>query len=634
MTFDLNETLSVSTNKSLDQKQQLDVKETKSKYITPSLIENLASLNVETTNLQEKEREFTSKEKHKNKAKTNLESLTKQLNIELVNPLESIDTFKREKYKDEKIEKQFIKETTILQTTEIVPNSRETHFKTSPLEEAKSQIDLVESQAFCTSVTHFNDKEQVLKKLESKSEKINLDYEKNSILNIQENLILQTDDKLKKGKTPKENKADLSLQASKAFQSLEVVTNEKEDRKDFKRKVKTRHLTPLISTKEAVIVKQVDYKDSSIDFEKLKLEEEKIAPTIDSLEALEISKPNSIENLRKQKKTVTIKEQADFSLLENISLEVGLCKSASTVEQFILEKKDLSTVGELNLADKKAIQESKSLVLEKENKLKIEKNQLSNATKELLADNAVIVNLNEKIDSTQSFDTKRTKISKAKRDLSESKLKLVEIKDLQVNGEAESFKEHLNKEKANLNLNEKLSLQVFDTIQLEKELELKMPKYKRKSIKDKKILLKSRSLSCERKLVFDKEEVIDFPKVFLAQAQHELIPSNLIAQQQRDLLQSVENLKIKKLKPKKASISLNNLCSLQIDFTNLNEIEKELNLKPTESTKILPLSICGLLNSADSQTIFTDYKTQKSGKFFLHFLCKSRRRRLVFLLTF
>ena len=596
--------------------------ELKSKKAKSDLSENLNSFNVETTMTQEKEGIFTGKERREDKAKPILESL-KQLNIQLVNTLETADKFSQDKLIDQKVDKKLISKTEYIQTTQIFSNNKESTFEIASVKEDQSTVDLIESQALCTSETQLNDKEQDLKKLKSKKEKLNFNYERKRNLNVQECMILQNDQRFDKDIKPKSNKADLQLQSNEALQSSEVLTNEKENKSDFKKKMQRKRLTPLILTKEAVIIKQVESKDLSVNFEEGKLELEQIAPVIDTLQPLEISKPNAIESLKKHKKTVTIAEQADFNFLENIGIEIGVVKSASTIEPFILEQKDLTTKSEFNLTDKKAIQEQKSLILEKEQQFESDKQLASNASKDLFIDNAVIVSLNEKIDTTTKFDQKKAKKSKASRDLSESRLKLVEIKDLQINGSVDNLKEQIKEEKASLNLNENLSIQVCGDRHLEKELELNLPKIKRKSIKDKKVLLKSRSLSVERSMILNKEETFDMPKIKLAKAQHQLISSsNLIEQEQQEILQSTQDFKSQPLKFKKASVSLSNLYSIQIDQTKYAESEQNLNLKSFETTKLLPINICGQLASADSQSILTDYNLKLLGKFLLSFFVK------------
>lgn len=599
----------------LDQKQQFSVDELKSNQIKPELSENLSSYNVQTTVSQEKEGIFTGKERREDKAKPILDA-SKQLSVGLVNPLESVDKFSADKIAATNIDKQLIQASAI-QTAQVFSNSKEQPFSSTPAKSDQSQVDLVESQALCAIETQLNDKEQHLSKLKSKSETVTYNFEKNRNLSVQETLILQNDQTLGKDLKPKSNKADLQLQSNQALQSSETLTNEKENSKDFKKKLKTKRLTPLISTREAIIIKQVESKDSKIDFEKGKLESENISPVIDTLEPLQISKPNSMESLKKHKKTVKVAEQADFTFLENINVEIGVVKSASTIEPFILEKKDLSTRGEFNLADKKAIQEHKSLILEKEQHLRSDKAQPSNASKDLQVDNAVIVSLNERIDSSSKFEEKKAKRSKASRELSESRLKLVEIKHLQVGGSVENIKQDLVQDKASVNLNERLTVQVSDDRHLEKESELTLPKVRRKSIKDKRILLKGRSLSVERNLVLNKEQLFDLPKVSPAQADHQLIFSNLIEQQAHETLQSAQDFTTKPFKLKKASVSLSNLHSLQIDLAKCAESEKDLRPEQIQSDKVLPISIGGVLNAVGSQTVLTDYKSKPSGKSFL-----------------
>ena len=598
---------------SLDQKRQFSVDEVKSNQIKPDLSDNLSSYNVQTTVSQEREGIFTGKERREDKAKTVLDA-SKQLSVGLVSPLESVDKFSADKLPAAQIDKQLIQASAI-QTAQIFSNSKERPFSAAPVKSDQSQVDLIQSQAVCTTETQLNDKEQHLDKPKSKSESIGFNFEKNQNLSVQETLILQNDQKLAKDLKPKSNKADLQLQSNQAVQSSEILTNEKEHSKDFKKKPKTKRLTPLISTKEAIIIKQVESKDSKIDFKKGKLESESIAPVIDTLEPLQVSKPNSMESLKKHKKTVKVAEQADFTFLENINVEVGVVKSASTIEPFILEKKDLSTRGELNLADKKAVQEHKSLILEKEQNLKSEKAQPSNASKDLQVDNAVIVSLNERVDSSTKFEEKKTKKSKASRDLSESRLKLVEIKHLQIGGSVERIaKPDLAQDKASVNLNERLTVQVSDDRHLEKESALTLPKVRRKSIKDRRILMKGRSLSVERNVVLSKEEVLDLPKVSPAKAQHQLIYSNLIEQQAHETLQSAQTFTSKPFELKKASVSLSNLHSLQIGLTSCAESEQDLRPDQVQRDQVLPISIGGLLNAAGSQTVLTDYHTKPSGK--------------------
>lgn len=614
MDLDLNETLNISTNVTLEQKTTLNVDQSKPTLVTKNFSDNLNSFNVQTTITQEKEEIFTSKEPKEEKARPYLES-SKQLSIELVDTLETIDKFKKNELVAQKIKKELIPKTEYIQTIQVFPNSKESKFETISTKKGQSQVDLIQMQAICTNETQLNDKEEELKKLKSKQEKLNFNYERNENLSVEEHLVLQNDQQFSKEFQPKTNKANLQLQSNQAIQSFEILANEKENKKDFKKKLKTKHLTPLISTKEAVIIKEVESKDSSIDFEKGKLSVEQVMPVIDTMEALEISKPNFIESLRKQKKTVTISEQADFSLLENLNVEVGQVESVSTIEPFILGKENLSTQGELNLTDLKAIQEHKSLILEKEKQFKCDEKSVSNASKDFLIEKAIIVSLNEKVDSTEKFSREKTKKSKAHRDLSESRLKLCEIKDLQVKGSVENLENDiLAKEKAILNLDENLSLQIIRDNHLEKESELNLPKIKRKSIKDRKVILKSRSLSVGRNLVFNKEESFNIPTVTSAKAQHELVYSNSIEQQQQDFLQSTSDFKSKPFKHKRASVSLGNLYSLQINLTNHVESEQNLDVKSFETTKILPIGICGSLNAAESKTVVTDYKPQATGK--------------------
>ena len=588
--------------------------ELESNQIKPGLSDNLSSYNVQTTVSQEKEGIFTGKERREDKAKPILES-SKQLSIGQVETLESENKFSADKVLPANIDRQLIQESAI-QTAQVFSNSKEQPFSSAPVKSDQTQVDLIQSQALCTSEALLNDKEQHLKKPKSKSEKVAYNFEKNQNLSVQETLILQNDQRLDQQLKPKSNKADLQLQSNQAIQSSEILPNEKENSKDFKRKLKTKRLTPLISTKEAVIIKQVESEESKVDFKKGKLESEKISPVIDTLEPLQVSKPNSMESLKKHKKTVKVAEQADFTFLENINVEIGVVKSASTIEPFILEKKDLSTRGEVNLADKKAIQEHKSLVLEKEQHLKSDKAQPGQASKDLPIENAVVVSLNERIDSSFKFDEKKPKKSKASRDLSESRLKLVEIKHLQVGGSVENIKQDLTRDKACVNLNERLTVQVSDDKHLEKESVLALPKVKRKSIKDRRILLKGRSLSVERNMVLNKEELLELPKVLPAKAQHQLIFANLIEQQTQKTLQSSQDFAATPIKLRKASISLSNLHSLQVDQINYAESEKDLRPEQTQTDKILPINIGGVLNSAGSQTILTGYNLKKSGKFF------------------
>lgn len=613
--FDLNETLNVSTNVSLDQKQQFMVNDLKTKKIKTDLSENLSSLNVETTIPQEKEYIFETKERKEVKAKPNFESL-KQLNIQLVNTLEVADKLSKEKVIDQKVDKQLIQENAI-QTIEIVSNTKEQTFKSKPVKFDKSQVDFIQFHSVCASEISSNDREQNLKQFESKVEKLGFEIEGNRNLNVQECLVLQNDKRFDEDFKATINKANLEMQLNKSIQSSEVIVNEKENEKDFNKKYKEKRLQPSITTKEAVIIKQVESKDSSVDLKEGKLELEQIKPVIDIMEPLEVMKPDFIESLKKHKKTVTISEQADFTFLENLNLEVGLVKSASNTEPFILEKKYSETKGELNLSDKKAIQKHQSLIFEKEGQFKPDKKLVSNASKDLQIDNALIVSQNEKIDTSLPFEKVKVKKSKASRDLSESRLKLIEIKDLQIKDSLKDLKQQeLTKEKAILNLNENLSVQVSKDNYLENESKLNLPKPKRKSIKDKKVLIKSRSLSVERNIILNKEKIFNIPEIYSAKAQHELISSpNLIEQRQQELLQSVEDFKSKPLKFMNASVSLNNLHSLQIDQNNIAESEQNLVIKPLETTKILPLNVCGVLKSAESLSILAGYNLKPKGKF-------------------
>ena len=303
-----------------------------------------------------------------------------------------------------------------------------------------------------------------------------------------------------------------------------------------------------------------------------------------------------------------------------------MVKSASTIEPFILEKKDFSTRGELNLAGKKAIQEQKSLVFEKEQQLKSEKTASSQASKDLQTENAVIVSVNEQIDSSSRFDQKKPRKSKASRDLSESRLKLVEIKHLQVGGSVENIKQDLVQDRASVNLNERLTVQVSDEKHLEKESLLTLPKVKRKSLKDKRILLKGRSLSVERNMVLSKEQALDLPKIAPAKAEHQLIFASLIEQQAQETLQSAKDFATKPVKLKKASVSLSNLCSLQVDVTNYAESEKDLRAERLQTDQVLPISIGGVLSSAGSQSVLTGYDSKQSGELFLKALAQSDRQ--------
>uniref|UniRef100_A0AAN0LIZ6 UDP-glycosyltransferase n=1 Tax=Polyphagotarsonemus latus TaxID=1204166 RepID=A0AAN0LIZ6_9ACAR len=563
--FDLKKSLNVSINDQLNSENKLNIETVNSKKVKPFL-----------EGLQH-----------------NLDVSQKQVN-------ESVQNVQKEKPYLQRANSSFIEQDSITVGFNTVQDNQTIKDYDLLIKPKTIEQDFVLQKSANVLEIFSNSKELEVESSKTDSQRINQQIIEKNCIQIKENIPLNVEKALEKNYELKLNNAIKNLQTHHGVLSQEQISMNEAELK-YKPKLKKKSIAmPKIITQEAILVSSINLDDKEEILKDKKSKTKTAKKTIKPQKALQVSKTKFLdsENIIEQGKIEKVSLNQSLPSID--AIQVNQIIANNSLQELEIEKQSFKKVI-VDLQENLAFTNTDNLALEKENKFFKKNEKIKYASKDLMKQKSISVKQLYADENLLNFGSSKIKKLKAKRDLSESKCKSLNITSHSTNDVLNKLTEkNFSKEKAKLILSDFENLNVNEKILLDKESELLSLKTEKVKPKKSKVLNRTASFSVERLDVLEKERVFMNDTFQFKKANIDFVTKK--AASKSDILQ-VENenfYNFPKLQHSFVESSIENLQSLNVNSVLAVENEESFK-KHSIKKKKLNYKIDALnLISADS----------------------------------
>ena len=446
-----------------------------------------------------------------------------------------------------------------VQFNELLSNLNEIKPETPELRRASS--DLIPIEAKTVNEILVSSKEEQFERKLPKQDVGSQDLVPQRSVQLKENVPLVKEQKLdSKAKAP-EFSASLNLET--AGNQLIVDTtqlSEREEKLKPRKPVKKNKLRASISSKETVIVRQIDVNYKETDFKPTPVDVEQSRSDIVPHIALCTTHHSSNEKEQPHKSEVVASGQADSSIGESIALQVRSTDEQTQLGKFQAPKVD-ENQATVALQATKHLAAGEEIPLESESTFSGSKLTPASAKEDLIAGKPVNESLNiTNLEKENLLPLDTHSAEQAKSALSDQQYRSIEVEELSSSDNVKRIDQpHVPSDSASIKLTDSTPLEIRQQETLESKRDFTVPQLNEQQSTCEQVLNQQRSFSVEHKTILNREEKLapDTTKSFEASGTIEL--SEMPTTSEQELLENEQRFESDLPKGKKAVPKLNDL---------------------------------------------------------------------------